>query len=277
MFQSKLAKNNPNEFFIKKVYINNMDNSYFSFLSLQQYYNKKELESLSASWIDLYSSFFDDKELCNLFEKVFNEKASYFQINGCAKDVAEQLMVNYYHNEAFIKSELINRLKKTSAISFFELPVNNSRVDVCSINGHSCAYEIKTKYDSLKRLEKQLSDYLSAFEYVYVVCPLEKMNSVALLLPDCVGLYVYDNSKSKILFKLVKKAKKSIYINPLVQFSVLRQSEREMVRGALNNPHKMNKHFKDCLKNRYKNKWDSFCEHQKDLNRLDYQHFFSLV
>ncbi len=145
-----------------------------SFNSLKTYFGEKKLRLLSAQWLDKYTPFSSDEQLCDLFEDVFGESASYFEINGNAKAVAEKLMLEFYHNEAFIKSSIINLLKRENNVTFFEMPLLDSRIDVCSINGHSCAYEIKTSYDTIRRLKKQVNDYLKAFELVYVVCPIEK-------------------------------------------------------------------------------------------------------
>lgn len=245
--------------------------------SLKKYYGDKKLASLTASWINQYSPAFSDDKLLSLFEKTFNESASYFDISENVKDVAEKLMVNYYHNEAFVKSELVEFLKQNNAVSFFELPVCDSRIDVCSINGTSCAYEIKTKYDSLKRLPKQLLDYLSVIEYVFVVCSEDKQADVLSIVPECVGVYVYEDSRKKVAFKLIKKAKMSPLINANNQFYILRQSERTNISFALNQKENINSYFKECLKQRYRKKWDAFCKRPKNLNRLDYQYYFGSI
>lgn len=246
-------------------------------ISLEKYYNKKELSLLSASWIDLYSPLLSDEQLCFLFEETFNEKASYFQIEGCAKMVAEQLMLNYYHNEAYVKSAFIDYLADKKTISFFELPINSSRSDICSINGRSCAYEIKTKYDSLNRLGKQLNDYLSAFEYVYVICSRDKLEKVLAIVPSCVGVYCFDDSKKEIDFILIKEATTSPFIKPLIQLSILRKAERKAASELLDDFGSINEFFKECLKTRYKKKWERFCKRPKNLNRLDYQYYFNLM
>lgn len=245
--------------------------------SIQSYYKEKELEALTISWASQYSSTFNDEKLCSLFENVFNESADYFEIKGKAKEVVEQLVINYYHNEAFIKAHFIDYLKNKKSISFFELPVGNSRIDICSINGFSCAYEIKTKYDSLKRLDKQLEDYLCVFEHVYVICSTDKKEELLSVIPECVGLYTYDDLSENPSFEIVKEAKTSPFINLHIQFSVLRQNEREKAIGFLNNKELMNNFFKQCLKNRYRKKWDVFCKHPKSLNRLDYQFYFNSI
>lgn len=242
--------------------------------TFQSNYKISDLKQLSISWIDKYLSWNNDDELCTYFEDVFNEKASLFEIEGNAKKVMEDLLISYYHNEAFIKAELIKELKKKkNSISFFELPINNSRIDLCSINGSSVAYEIKTKYDTTKRLEKQLNDYLTVFEYVYVVCSNDKTSNILKMIPDCVGVYEYDDELKKPKFILVKEATHSPYIDSKSQLYILRKSE------IPNNIDKYNEEetnglFKKCLKDRYRNKWQKFCKHYKEISILDYQYAF---
>lgn len=245
--------------------------------SIESYFGKSKLKILTISWINRYSSSFSDEELCRLFEQTFDESPSYFEMEGHAKEVAEQLMISYYHNEAFIKANFIEYLKNKKTLSFFELPVGNSRVDICSINGFSCAYEIKTKYDSLRRLDKQLNDYLDVFEHVYVICPLEKKEDLLASIPECVGLYVYDDSVDNPVFEIVKEAKISSHLSAHAQFLILRKSEREKISCLLNDNKLVNEYFKNCLKIRYKRKWNIFCRHPKYLNRLDYQFYFNSI
>ncbi|MBA1734104.1 sce7726 family protein, partial [Escherichia coli] len=70
-----------------------------------------------------------------------------------------------YRNEYVYKTALVNKIifgkhsPKTSSSSI-ELPIKNSIVDVAVFNGTSTAYEIKTEYDSPKRLITQAPDYL---------------------------------------------------------------------------------------------------------------------
>ncbi|WP_253938870.1 sce7726 family protein [Dickeya dadantii] len=79
-----------------------------------------------------------------------------------------------YRNEYVYKSAIVNKIvfgrhsPRTSS-SAIELPVNNSIVDVAVFNGYSTAYEIKTEYDTPKRLATQAFDYLDVFDKVYIV------------------------------------------------------------------------------------------------------------
>ena len=253
-----------------------MNATKISFNSLKTYFGEKKLKLLSAQWLDKYNPSLDDEQLCDLFEDVFGESASYFEVNGNAKSVAEKLMIEFYHNEAFIKSSIINRLKKEKNVTFFEMPLLDSRIDVCSINGHSCAYEIKTSYDTVKRLKKQVDDYLKAFEMVYVVCPIEKIQNITMIVPECVGILIYDDKNNNGELLSFRVASSSGFIDSRVQFNLLHKNEKARAFGIVDNREKMNDYFKMCLKKRYSKKWCSFKKTCSTINKLDYQYRFNL-
>lgn len=79
-----------------------------------------------------------------------------------------------YRNEYVYKNELATRLvfKRHSprTASFqVEMRVGSSIADVVVANGTTTAYEIKTEFDTSRRLSSQTTDYLKAFDKVYVV------------------------------------------------------------------------------------------------------------
>jgi hypothetical protein len=93
---------------------------------------------------------------------------------GSIFELAWKELRRLYRNEYVYKNEIANRIvfgrhrPNTTAFQL-EMPVGRSIVDVAVYNGTSTAYEIKTEFDSARRLETQTRDYLRAFEIVYVV------------------------------------------------------------------------------------------------------------
>lgn len=243
--------------------------------SMKLFFGEDKLGHLSARWLDRYTPSLSDSQLCALFESVSGESASYFGITGNAKAIAEKLMIEFYHNEAFVKASVVNSLKKEKNVTFFEMPLLNSRIDICSINGHSCAYEIKTEYDSFKRLGKQIDDYLKVFEFVYVVCPFDKVDELQKIIPNCVGVIGYDNSQTVCKLITIKEASLSNTIDPFIQLSLLHKKEKKCCFCLENDSCKTNDYFKQCLKKRYKKKWCSFKKASSTISRLDYQYFFN--
>lgn len=79
-----------------------------------------------------------------------------------------------YKNEYIYKSAIADRIifgrhsPATSSLSI-ELPVGSSIVDAAIFNGTSTAFEIKTEFDSPRRLISQTPDYTKAFDKIYIV------------------------------------------------------------------------------------------------------------
>lgn len=175
----------------------------------------------------------------------------------------DMLLESYYKNEEIIKKIFVkNKIKGKDVTSFYELKLNNSRIDIVSVNGKSIAYEIKTKYDNLLRLNKQINDYLTCFEYCFVICDSKKEDEAIECVPECVGIYSYDDASKKIRFKLIREAKKSPLLN---KESILKTFTKAYLKKYFNNTNiieietqfnleKINHYFKLMIKDKYKDK-----------------------
>lgn len=89
-------------------------------------------------------------------------------------DESYKLLCKHYPNEYVIKNIIANNIligthSMNTASMLSELRVGSNKADCVIINGSSTCYEIKTKFDSLKRLSDQLSSYVQAFDRTYVV------------------------------------------------------------------------------------------------------------
>lgn len=163
---------------------------------------------------DAVSSFPDLGDLSTL-EEVYNE--SY------------RLLCKHYPNEYVVKNIIANNvligthsMKTASMLS--ELRVGSNKADCVIINGHSTCYEIKTKYDSLKRLSDQLASYVQAFDYTYVVA--HEVHLKALLeihSENPVFGIMLSNSRHSLSKKVI--APKSMYFNSDSMFHTLRKEE----------------------------------------------------
>lgn len=79
--------------------------------------------------------------------------------------------------------------------------------DVVVSNGHSVAYEIKSAFDTTKRLDAQLEGFSEWFEYVYFVYWGEKYDVENLHINENIGLIQAYWSGGGICFRMQKKAK----------------------------------------------------------------------
>lgn len=103
------------------------------------------------------------------------------------------IMTRDYRNEYIFKNEIINQLliKKygtRNTIAFNEFKVGDSIVDFAMMNGESKAFEIKTTFDSPKRLEKQMKDYKRIFNKRYIVVDADECSYYRERIEDTTGI-----------------------------------------------------------------------------------------
>jgi len=133
-----------------------------------------------------------------------------------------------YRNEYVYKNDLASRLifgrhsPRTAGFQL-ELPIGRSIVDVAVTNGTSTAYEIKTEYDTTRRLNSQTGDYLKAFDRVFVVTHPAHAGRFERELDPRVGLIVLAPSGA---MSTRREAQSNLeYVEPAVIFRCLRRPE----------------------------------------------------
>lgn len=251
-----------------------------------------DLFNLSKELYCNYNTLDTNNSINEIFNRIIPK---YTQIiinnNFNTRKLFNYLINKYYHNEITIKSHFINNilLKSKNHITIFELNSGKSRLDLCKVNGTSIAFEIKTDLDTLYRLDKQLYDYMSLFEKVYVICSEKKCTLIEKNIPNECGIYSYKVTKNgKYIFKEYKKAKRSKIINEKQQLKLLTKKELEKIvekklltKDELidyvlktKTKNQINLIFKNYLKAKYKNQWNFLESMQNNIYEIDYQWFF---
>lgn len=59
------------------------------------------------------------------------------------------------------------------------MPVDSRRVDLVRVSDRSYAYEVKTEFDNLDKMAKQVGDYAKVFEYLTVVLHPRHLDGVS--------------------------------------------------------------------------------------------------
>lgn len=241
---------------------------------------------------DAYSTAQSDNMLNRLLLSVLGDSFA-TEESTKARPFINELLMRCYPNEAAIKASFINSVilkQAKSAVSIFELPVGESRADLCKVNGHSAAYEIKTDLDTFYRLEKQLTDYFDVFDYVYVVTSDNRVSALPDYVPDSCGIYSYHQKRDgRYVFTLRQHAKlnrsqdseKQLGIMPkrdLASESGLsaNQSKQQLIDQCLAqfDHHAINLMFKSFLKRRYRPRWEYFKSVRPEICEIDYEWFF---
>lgn len=163
--------------------------------------------------IDKICDFFED----NKEQRTYYEYLSYLY----------HFMMRYYRCEYVFKNEVINKIllrhfTNQDTISFSEFHVDQSIADLVMFNGISRAYEIKTDYDSDKRLIHQLTDYNKLFDKCYLVTSSDGYKKYAKELPDNIGTIIFEHKGNSLVHHIVKEAE----LNDVIDIPTLMRSIR---------------------------------------------------
>ena len=104
-----------------------------------------------------------------------------------------------------------------------EFRSGKSRADMVIINGTSTVYEVKSKYDSLKRLEGQIADYRKLFDRIVVVTTTEKAKEVLERVDPIVGVMILGNGGNLDEIREAQSNKAST--SPAAIFDCMRRTE----------------------------------------------------
>ena len=136
----------------------------------------------------------------------------------------------HYRCEYVYKNELINKLllkkygtQNTTYISEFR--VQDSIVDMAMFNGESKAFEIKTEYDTKRRLCKQMQDYKRLFDKCYVVIPIEKYKEYEPHIDENTGILLLSSLSGRIVLEQVRVANQNPLFDKVTFASCLRTDE----------------------------------------------------
>lgn len=241
-----------------------------------------------------YNTTLSDESVRNIIKNAFNGEILINDKNIEARKFINDFSLKHYPNEVAIKSIFLNQilLRSKKNVTIFEFRVGNSRLDLCQINGNnkSVAFEIKTDYDTPKRLEQQMHDYFQVFENVYLICSKKRLDKFINFIPKECGIYVYDiKASGNYSFIKLRSAKKSYKLSSKSQLSALTKKDlisyfecpyshdkEEMIKYCLDllSENEINKRFKLCLRNKYQMKWEYFLSIKNDILEIDYQWFY---
>ncbi|MCB6541381.1 hypothetical protein SDC9_101414 [bioreactor metagenome] len=118
------------------------------------------------------------KRLPTLFKKAYSALLSHCKY--------EYVYKTAILNDVFLKYHNFN-----SAFYTTEFYCGKSKADIAIFNGCSTVYEIKTKYDNLEKLDKQLRDYRKIFSKQFVVVDCKHLVNVKKIVDSSVGILLF--------------------------------------------------------------------------------------
>lgn len=121
-----------------------------------------------------------------------------------------QILENNYQNEyvfknTFLNEWLIKEIGHNNTKVFNEFRVGNAVADLVMFNGKSKVFEIKTEFDSTKRLNLQIENYSKAFNQIFLIVPESKL-AVYTKFDESIGLITFNNNEKSERFTLQRDA-----------------------------------------------------------------------
>lgn len=149
-------------------------------------------------------------------------------------NVVYRNMTKHYRCEYVYKNEIVKHLvrnfrKNDHSVVFNEFRVGDSIADLVMFNGESKAFEIKTEYDSNKRLEKQIKAYSKVFDKCYVVVPEEKLSVYMPTIDDTTGIILLSYYKGNVCLNSYREAVENDTIDADILIRCLRTKEYENI------------------------------------------------
>jgi hypothetical protein len=167
--------------------------------------NPKYLNALARIFSPLVLDSIASKGHSSYLTETINNSSIYTQLD---KDLsfAEFLnwiydyLFNNYRNEYIYKNTIANKIllgkhSLSTSQMLTEFRVGKNKADVVVINGTSKVYEIKSEFDSIRRLENQIASYLQVFDHVNVITSEQQADKLRKELPEPVGILFFDQSQ----------------------------------------------------------------------------------
>ena len=141
-----------------------------------------------------------------------------------------RVIVKKYRCEYVYKNEIINKLLikecgSRNSVVINEFRVKNAIADLALFNGESKAFEIKTEYDTPKRLAHQMEVYSKLFQRCYIVVPSEHLREYKRSVQDDVGIFIMEVENGKIRLEKERDALLNCCIDVDVLMRTVRTSE----------------------------------------------------
>ena len=147
-------------------------------------------------------------------------------------DQVYALLFRTYRNEYIYKNVIAQKIllgvhSLTTTCMLTEFRAGECKADTVLLNGTSTVYEIKSAYDSIERLSRQIAAYRQVFDKINVITSGSQTEKVAGTVGDDIGLLVLTDRNT--IRTVRKPASLKHSVQPEVIFDSLRSSEYEQI------------------------------------------------
>ncbi len=154
-------------------------------------------------------------------------------------DALFTVLFRTYRNEYVYKNVIADKVllgthSLNSSFMLTEFRAGNCKADTVVLNGSSCVYEIKSAFDSMNRLERQINAYQKIFDHVNVITSEDQLEKVQRVAGESVGLMVLN--KRYAISTVRRSASCKGQTDPSAIFDSLRKHEyMEVVEAQFGN------------------------------------------
>jgi len=147
-------------------------------------------------------------------------------------DQIHTLLFRSYRNEYIYKNAIARKIllgvhSLNTASMLTEFRAGNCKADVIVLNGTSTVYEIKSAYDSMERLTRQIAAYRLLFDRINVITSDSQLDKVAGVVGNDIGLMVLTDRYTISTEREPSSLKSSVRSE--VIFDSLRRNEYEQI------------------------------------------------
>ncbi|WP_348823858.1 sce7726 family protein [Flavobacterium aestuarii] len=162
-----------------------------------------------------------------------SEKATYLDYLKYVYQILEKNYQNeYIFKNSFLNDWLITEIGNNNTKVFNEFRVGNAVADLVMFNGKSKVFEIKTEFDSSKRLNLQIENYSKAFNQIFLIVPESKL-TIYSKFDESIGLISFNNNESSERFTLQRDAVTNAEVDFETIMKVLHTSEYKSIVKSL--------------------------------------------
>ncbi len=140
------------------------------------------------------------------------------------KELSAKYKSEYLYKNALLNKLLLGKYSVNTTTVLNEFKIGKSIADFVLLNGNAKVFEIKTEYDSLIKLNKQLNDYIQFANEVYIVTGTKFVNK---LLSDYnnTSIGIIEFTEHNTLKELQPAKKNNLAFNHKTIFNTLRKKE----------------------------------------------------
>ena len=147
-------------------------------------------------------------------------------------DQVYALLFRTYRNEYIYKNAIAQKIllgvhSLTTTCMLTEFRAGECKADTVLLNGTSTVYEIKSAYDSMERLTRQIAAYRQVFDKINVITSDSQAEKISGVVAEDIGLMVLTDRNTIRTVCTPTSLKKSVL--PSVIFDSMRRNEYEQI------------------------------------------------